>query len=131
MKKVLDDQSDDFLCKLIRDISLNVLDSKINFDNYNIASINQDIIIKDKDDKPFTAHDVLYYLDKENQNSNEIKLEILKKIIDYRQKLLIKEDISKVIPNANNNNNMYIGIGISIGIGIGVFLFTKKYITLT
>jgi hypothetical protein len=138
MKKVLDDPtlieknpSDDFLledmqipCKVIRDISLNAIDSEpinksnINLDNYNIASINKDIVIENKDNKPATIQDIefyydtLYYLDKNNQNDQndisklqENKLEYLKRINDYKQKLLIQEDISNVNTNTNINTN--------------------------
>jgi len=138
MKKVLDDptlidknQSDDFLledmqipCKVIRDISLNAIDSEpinksnINFDNYNIASINKDIVIENKDNKPVTVQDIefyydtLYYLDKNNQNDQndisklqENKLEYLKRINDYKQKLLIQEDISKANLNVLSSIN--------------------------
>jgi hypothetical protein len=54
-------------CKVIRDISLNAVDSEpinksnINFDNYNIASINKDIVIKDKNDKPLTIQGIEFY----------------------------------------------------------------------
>lgn len=154
MKKILDDPalidknpSDDFLfedtqipCKVIRDISLNAIDSepidksKINFNNNNIALINKDIVIKSNDDKLATVQDIefnydlLYYFDKNNKNDqSEIsKLEYLKKIYDYKQKLLIQADISNVNTNPKNfysNNNIYIGIGVGVIVVVILILF--------
>ena len=78
----------------------------------------------------------IYQIDKNNKN----ELEDYKKNYDYKQTILIEEDITKVNPkskskllieeditkinpkpseNNNNNNNMYIGIGI----GIVIFFF--------
>lgn len=159
MKKIFDDPtlidknpSDDFLfedtqipCKVIRDISLNAIDSepidksKINFNNNNIALINKDIVIKSNDDKLATVQDIefnydlLYHFDKNNKEdlkdpSDILKLEYLKKIYDYKQKLLIQADISNVNTNPNpkkfnSNNNMYIGIGVGVIVVVILILF--------
>lgn len=162
MKKILDDPtlirpnlSDDFLledtqipCKVIRDISLNAIDSepidksKINFNNNNIALINKDIVIKSNDDKLATVQDIefnydlLYYFDKNNKNdlndpSDILKLEYLKKIYDYKQKLLIQADISNVNTNSkkfNSNNNMYIGIGVGVIVVVILILLLYLYL---
>jgi hypothetical protein len=132
-------------CKAIRDSkgyiygSEPINKSNINFDNYNIASINKNISIINKDNEKLTEEQIednfmgIYQIDKNNEN----ELVNYKKNYDYKQtilieeditkvnpksKLLIEEDITKIIPKAsenNNNNNMYIGVGI----GIGIFFF--------
>ena len=145
IKKILDDQTlinnenlknSDFLnedtkipCKVIRDTSLNVIDSEpinksnINFDNYNIASINKNIIIKDVYDRVLDKeikYNTLYFEDKNNiediekindldkneiEFNKEIYLESMNKMYNYKQKLFIKEDISSN-PNPNPNPNL-------------------------
>jgi hypothetical protein len=94
----------------------------IKFNNYDIATFNKDIVIKDKDDKQYTGIEIeqnfpgLYELDKDNQiyldkmklqypNGPEgVPLNIIsehfKKKFDYDQKFLTKEDSRKVDPNA-------------------------------
>ena len=127
-------------CKAIRDSkgyiygSEPINKSNINFDNYNIASINKNISIINKDNEKLTEEQIednfmgIYQIDKNNEN----ELVNYKKNYDYKQTILIEEDITKVNPKSellieeditkinpkpsenNNNNNMYIGIGIGI-----------------
>jgi hypothetical protein len=100
-------------CKVIRNSKLKIVDSEpinksnINFDNYNFASINQNIIIKDVNNKIFDKeiqYNTLYFLDKDNiedikkmapfmnieigskEFNKEIYLEIMNKMYNYKQK---------------------------------------------
>ena len=87
LKKVIDvptlvNKSEDSLfedtkipCSLQKDkygITEPIDKTKINFNIYNIATVNKDIVIKNIDDKPYTVneietnYDLLYNLDKDN-----------------------------------------------------------------
>jgi hypothetical protein len=168
IKKILDDsalmndeniKNPEFLiedtkipCKVIRDTTLSVVDSEpinksnINFDNYNIASINKNIIVKDVNDRVIDKeieYNNIYFFDKNNIEeikkindfslnpdliNKEIFLESMDKMYNYKQKLFNKEDISKPSEN-QNNNNMYIGIGVGIGVlllMIAFFLYIRS-----
>jgi len=125
-------------CKAIKNNIINK--SNINFDNYNIVSINKNIVIKNKNNEQLSPEQIennfnfIYYIDKNNENEFMTKdnfKSTLKKMHEYRQTLLIDEDITKVYPNiisnpdpnpniiskpSENKNNMYIGIGVGIGV---------------
>ena len=120
-------------CKVIRNTKMKIVDSEpinksnINFDNYNFASIDQNIIIKDVNDKVLDKeieYNILYFLDKNNIEdirkiqpfmnieigskdfNKEIYLESMNKMYNYKQKLFIKEDISNNLnPNPNLSEN--------------------------
>jgi hypothetical protein len=143
-------------CKVIRNANLKIVDSEpinksnINFDNYNIASINQNIIIKDVNDRVLDKeieYNTLYFLDKDNiedikkmapfmkieigskEFNKEIYFESMNKMYNYKQKLFIKEDISNnpilnpnSNPNPSENNNMLMYIGIGLGIFFSLLL---------
>ena len=126
-------------CKAIRDSKGYIIDSKpinksnINFDNYNIASINKNISIINKDNEKLTEEQIednfmgIYQIDKNNEN----ELVNYKKNYDYKQTILIEEDITKVNPKQSKNNNIFIYIGICIGIGLFflfMFVIYNKYI---
>jgi hypothetical protein len=145
-------------CKIIRNANLKNVDSEIinksniNFDNYNIASINQNIIIKDVNDRVLdkeNKYNILYFLDKDNiedikkmahfikieigseEFNKEIYFESMNKMYNYKQKLLIQEDITKINPKPSENNNMLMYIGIGLGIfffllSLYAFLYYKK-----
>ena len=133
-------------CKAIRDSSDNIVDSEpinksnINFDNYNIASINKNKLISNTDldnYKLLTAEEIENNFNEIYLNGNELELmelmiqnDIRPKIYNLKNEynytnpksdLLIQEDITKInpkpipIPSENNNNMfMYIGVGIAI-----------------
>jgi hypothetical protein len=90
--------------------------SDIDFNIYDIATFNKDIVIKDKDDKQYTGKEIeqnlffLFGLDKDNQDYiNKMKqqygedppidiiVEFFKKNLVYYQKLLIKEEYNNCI----------------------------------
>lgn len=95
----------------------NLIDkSKINFNIYDIATINKDIIIKNTSDIQLTVeqiennYELLYFIDKDNsviiseitdlmsrniELSYELKLNLAKSLNDYNQKLFTKEEASK------------------------------------
>ena len=98
----------------------------IKFNNYDIATFNKDIVIKDKDDKQYTGIEIeknflnLFDLDKDNKiyiDKMKLKEDEMKsrgvtdppidfftdfygKMYNYNQKFLTKEDSRKVDPNA-------------------------------
>ena len=109
-------------CTAIKDdndvyVSKPINKSEINFNIYDIASFNKDIVIKDKDDKQYTGIEIeqnlfnLFNLDKDNQDylsimkQYDIKnnppldkvAEIFKKKFDYDQKFLNKEEYNNCI----------------------------------
>ena len=128
--------------------------SNINFDNYNIASINKNMPIMTIDDVQLTEEQIennfqgIYMIDKNNEfnreNITDFKTQI-KNDYDYKQQLLIEEDKSKIFPNPiqsennlktptsieenktnlfQNNNNMYIYIGIFL---LFIFICVSAY----
>jgi hypothetical protein len=134
-------------CKIIKDangqpINTEVINkSNINFDNYNIASINKDMI-KNKDgtlvtndqliDSIFTP---LIMLDGLNIDDKK-KLDVCQKLYNNTQNLLIKEDITKVVQNtkpsndntkSNNDNTIIFSSVLGIVIFILLCLFIFKY----
>ena len=134
-------------CKSIRDSKGHIIDSEllnksnINFDNYNIASINKNMVIINKDNEKLTPEQIennfleIYLIDKNNEieikNAIDFKSQI-KKEYDYKQKLLIEEDITKVKPNENNFNedNFYTYFGIVVGIFFLIFFLSIGFIVL-
>jgi hypothetical protein len=90
--------------------------SEINFNIYDIATFNKDIVIKDKDDKQYTGKEIeqnlfqLFSLDKDNQDyidkmkqqygedaPLDKKVEFFKKKFDYDQQFLTKEEYNNCI----------------------------------
>jgi hypothetical protein len=90
--------------------------SDIDFNIYDIATFNKDIVIKDKDDKQYTGKEIeynlfhLFFLDKDNQDyidkmkqqygedpPIDIIVEVYKKKLVYDKKLLIKEEYNNCI----------------------------------
>ena len=90
--------------------------SDIDFNIYDIATFNKDIVIKDKDDKQYAGKEIeqnlfeLFSLDKDNQDyidkikqqygedpPIDIIVEFFKKKLVYDQKLLIKEEYNNCI----------------------------------
>jgi hypothetical protein len=154
-------------CKAIRDSNGFIINSEpinisnINFDNYNIASINKNIVIINKDDKILTTeqiendYNILYSIDKNNSNEmskiqaeqkidpnprSSLNLNFFKNDYNYKQKILIEEDITKVnvnakakakananiltniLTNVNILTNENINISINMYIGAGILL---------
>jgi len=137
-------------CKLIMDandeeaINSEVIDkSKIKFDDYNIASINKDMI-KNKDGTQMTDDKIyesiykplgLLYL----STNNKAKLDASKTTNDYIQKLLIEENETKLYPTefnikpsndntkSNNDNTIIFSSVLGIVIFILLCLFIFKY----
>lgn len=128
--------------------------SEIDFNIYDIATINKNIIITDNDNKLYSGKDIeeyynqLFNLDRNNKNYIEkmgpyvvdfwqkgedvplnVVSENIRKRYDYYQNILIKEDITKLKSSEYNNNNIYIIIGI-FGIfvifALGFIYFNKK-----
>jgi hypothetical protein len=141
-------------CKAIRDSSGNIVDSEpinksnINFDNYNIASINKNKIISNNY-KLLTAEEIENNFNSIYLNGNELelmelmiyndigpKIYNLKHEYDYlgpKSDLLIQEDITKINPKPkpSKNNNIFIYIYICIGIALFflfIFVIYNKYI---
>jgi cbb3-type cytochrome oxidase subunit 3 len=106
------------LCTTIKDkdgvfVSKPINKSEINFNIYDIATFNKDIVIKDKDDKQYTGIEIeqnfnrLFILDKNNQiffdkmKQNEQKLDTIAdfygNMYDYNQKLFNKEEYNNCI----------------------------------
>ena len=126
-------------CKKIQDSNdtepINI--SKINFDNYNITSINKNFVIKNRNNEELTEKQIennyseIYSIDKNNfiQDSNiqnnllyeDINLK-LKKDYDYKQNIFIEEDITKVNTNTNTNTNTNIDMNTYLYISIAVFI---------
>jgi ribosomal protein S24E len=117
----------------------------IDFNIYDIAKINKDIVIIDYNNKQYTGKDIeknyrlLYFLDNNNKDytykmlayannlenkGEEMPLDVISNNItimyDYYQDLLIKEDITKV---TLSSNNMYIGIFVFFILFIFVIAF--------
>jgi hypothetical protein len=133
-------------CKAIRDSSGNIVDgepinkSNINFDNYNIASINKNIIISNTENNyKLTPEEIEKYFNEIYLDTNEldilespgegIPLYNAKSKYNYlgpKSDLLIQEDITKINPKPSDNN-MYIGIGIGIGIFFFLLFFAFLY----
>jgi hypothetical protein len=108
-------------CTIIKDdndvyVSKPINKSEINFDIYDIATFNKDIVIKDYNDKQYTGIEIeqnllnLFFLDKNNQDYiNESKqyeienppldkvAELFKKKFDYDQQFLTKEEYNNCI----------------------------------
>ncbi len=102
--------------------------SDIDFNIYDIATFNKDIVIKDKDDKQYAGKEIeqnlfeLFSLDKDNQDyidkmkqqygedpPLDKKVEFFKKRFDYDQQFLIKEEYNNCIISdwspCNDTNN--------------------------
>jgi len=128
--------------------------SEIDFNIYDIATINKNIIITDDQYRQYSGKAIeeyypeLFTLDRDNKNYIEkiglyavdlwkkgedvplnVVSENIRKTYDYYQNFLIKEDITKL--KSSENNNIYIKIGIFIlfliAIALGfIFLNNKK-----
>ena len=128
--------------------------SDIDFNIYDIARINKDIVIIDYNNKQYTGKDIeknylsLYFLDNNTKDyvhkmfkyannlestGEEMPLDVISnnitKMYDYYQDLLIKEDITKV---TLSSNNMYIGIFVFFilfifAIAFGYWVFKPNY----
>jgi hypothetical protein len=130
-------------CKKIQDSNdtepINI--SKINFDNYNIASINKNIVIKNRNNEELTEKQIennyseIYSIDKNNfvkdsDTQNDLMYEDiylkLKKDYDYKQNIFIEEDITKVNTKVNTNTNTFINTIINTNtylyISVAVFI---------
>jgi hypothetical protein len=140
-------------CKTIRNSKGHIIDSEplnksnINFDNYNIASINKNIVIINKDNEKLTPEQIennfleISEIDKNNEieikNAIDFK-SLIKKDYDYKQKLLIEEDITKVKVKPHENaslnvkidDNFYMYLAIVIGIFFLIFFLSIGFVVL-
>jgi hypothetical protein len=140
-------------CKSIRNSKGHIIDSEplnksnINFDNYNIASINKNIVIINKDNEKLTPEQIennfleISEIDKNNEieikNAIDFK-SLIKKDYDYKQKLLIEEDISKIKIKPHENaslnvkidDNFYMYLAIVIGIFFLIFFLSIGFVVL-
>jgi hypothetical protein len=124
--------------------------SEIDFNIYDIATINKNIIITDDQYRQYSGKAIeeyypkLFGLDRNNKNYIEkmglyivdfwkkgedaplnVISENIRKTYDYYQNFLIKEDITKLKSSENNNIYIKIGIGIFVFIIIALWIFKQ------
>jgi hypothetical protein len=124
--------------------------SEIDFNIYDIATINKNIIITDDQYRQYSGKAIeeyypgLFKLDRNNKNYIEktgqyavdlwkkgedvplnVVSENIRKTYDYYQNFLIKEDITKLKSSEDNNMYIKIGIGIFVFIIIALWIFKQ------